>query len=174
MNKKNKSKAMLYPNLPLAGDVSNIYEMDDVGASTRKWVAQEAAMNDGACKYTPEDLEFMKLPGKYADKATKYYNQRIYSVNLSRDEFHNVYKFINEIHGNEMKPLTAGNLMAKIIGLDKAGKRTTFKAGKGITTKRFINILNDIQKKTGIDLIKKKSNWTTDKLSTVDKFLKKI
>lgn len=38
MNKKNKSKTMLCPNLPLAENVSNIYEMDDASASIRmRW-----------------------------------------------------------------------------------------------------------------------------------------
>lgn len=149
-------------------EVNGVSNIDKVSNRRKKNIEMEIAISDGI---QPARLS-IKADTKMTPEIDKYIRQRIYSVNIPQTKQSKIFDFISKIKGNTLESTTPGNLYGNIIGLDKADTRLTFRAGQGVSTKRFINLLEELQKKTEINLIKRKSLLGDDSLSLVDSLLK--
>ena len=131
---------------------NKLEELEGIGKKAKNWLQWHTAQRDGVSPFNVEDLKFEGgVSSKYLDRSNKFVLQRIYpmEINKRKDQIA-IAQYVENLANNKIEPLTAGNLMASKLGLDKAGNRLTLKAGRKISTAGFVTILKDLEKKTGL------------------------
>lgn len=92
-------------------------------------------------------LSAMFISDKYINNTNvvDYVKSRIFTADIPIEKRDLLLKEIEKI--NKLEPLSAGNFMGSKIGIDVAGKRTTLKAGKDISTTEFRKMVDGLLKK---------------------------